>query len=131
MRDESHYLDLFADTDTVGRQLLAQAICSVTGDDVRDVTRGLPETSPSADASRKIIDAVLDSDPIPASGLRAVLDHLVESGAIATSSRNRGISWLADQVDCSRSAVTKWVGGDRELRGPSAVAVRAVIREAL
>ena len=131
MRDAKHYLDLFAGTDTVGRQLLAQAICTVTDDDVRAVTRDLPESSSSTEATRRLIDAVLDSEPIPPSGLRAVLDHLVDSGAIATSSRNRGVSWLADKTARSRSAVTKWLSGDRELRGTSAIAVRAVVREVL
>ena len=70
-------------------------------------------------------------DPVDPDALRAVLDHLVDSGAITTSSRNRGVSWLADKTARSRSAVTKWLSGDRELRGTSAIAVRAVIREAL
>ena len=131
MRDAKHYLNLFADTETVGRQLLGKAICTVTGGDIRDVTRDLPENSSSSEAARMVIDAVLDNDPIPASGLRAVLDYMVNSGAIATSSRNRGQTWLSEQVDVSPQTVRRWVAGDRRLKGASAVAVRSVIREVL
>ena len=73
----------------------------------------------------------LVGDPIPPSSLQAVLDQLVDSGAIETSTRNRGQTWLAEQVDVSPQTVRRWISGDRRLKGASAVAVRAVIRGVL
>lgn len=72
----------------------------------------------------------LDEDPIDPDALQYALDKLVELGIVEAAENNRGQSWLAEQVEVNDRTVRRWLSGDTELTGTSAIAVRTSIDDA-
>ena len=50
-------------------------------------------------------------------------------GRLLGTHNNRGHTWLAEKVGVSTSTVWRWCSGQRALRGPTAMAVRTVLKE--
>lgn len=67
---------------------------------------------------------LLNKDPIPPDALRTALEFVAESNDEITG---KGQSWLARQLDVNPRTVRRWLSGDLNVTGATAVAVRSVL----
>lgn len=131
MRNLQHYLNLFASSETVGRELVARAIYAGRYGDadnpnvdvLRDLTRELPETLTREEATEIARGSsawrdFLDHDPIPAWALRLGIQ-----AAGFTQAQ------FAEQIATSERTVRYWLAGERNCSGPTAIAVRMVLTD--
>jgi hypothetical protein len=118
-RTLSDYLDTLDDTDTVGRQYLAEAIYVARRDDVLD--------EPTPDDLKPIIRDLPETLTADQALVWLACERLATDDG-----RDKGMGALADELDVTLDAVRRWrLGMDhedgREPSGPAARLVRQVL----
>lgn len=116
MRSLDHYLDLIDDTDTVGAQLLAEALYALrhgdadtaSPDDLRPIVRDLPESVTAGQAYAHLACAALASD----------------------DGRDKGQTTLAERLGVGDRTVRSWIAGGRSPGGPAVKMMGQIIEGA-
>lgn len=121
MRGTTHYLDTFKTTQTVGPQLLAEALYVArhgeqgAPDDLRPIVRELPELTPADEArDRLLVEAAC----------RAVATETDGRGA-----PSQGRQELAAELDVHRNTVGKWIRGESQPGGPARQLMEQIVEE--
>lgn len=123
MRDLHHFIELFDETDTVGDQILAEAVYAARHgdadeadpDDLRPLIREMPEVTPPDEAKNRV--------------MAEAVGRACELLSDPDDPRDKGRQALADRLDVHRNTVGAWVRRERNCTGPSAMMVRRIIDE--